>query len=432
MPGFQIIPYNDLGALEAALEARTHDRRARARARVRGRALSTHTARRRPAIRLSHKLLSPPSPLFPSLFPLAPTTTTRFAQADPHNAVAFYVEPIQGEAGVIVPQQGYLAAAKKLLEAKGALLIADEVQTGLARTGRLLAQEWDGARVSCKGVCGAAKRRVGMGGVGLKKMTVSRARLRCGKKNTQPHSTCQPSSPPPPPPQNKADITVLGKALSGGVYPVSAVLADDDIMLTIRRGEHGSTFGGSPLAAAVAKAALEVRLALVWVGLVWRAALRDERGIVGVCLCVVEKNGIPKTTTWRQNQPKSTKPPQQNQVIVEERLAERALSLGERLRAALAAIGSRRIVDIRGRGLLCAMVRSEGFGWLWMAWPGRGEGDQGRQGAPCCGCPRHPLPARLRRHTEPFSSSPRTLKPITKHPHHIDNTKRSSPTPATA
>ncbi len=117
------------------------------------------------------------------------------------NVAGFLVEPIQGEAGVYVPDAGYLAATKALCQKHNILFIADEVQTGIARTGQLLA------------VCHEAV---------------------------------------------KADILVLGKAVSGGVYPVSAVLADNPIMNVIKPGQHGSTFGGNPLAAAVAVAALEV------------------------------------------------------------------------------------------------------------------------------------------------------------------------------
>ncbi|WP_053970059.1 ornithine--oxo-acid transaminase [Mangrovimonas sp. ST2L15] len=113
----------------------------------------------------------------------------------------FLVEPIQGEAGVYVPSEGYLSKAKALCEAYGVLFIADEVQTGVARTGKLLAVN---------------------------------------------HENVTP------------DILILGKAMSGGVYPVSAVLANDDVMKVIKPGTHGSTFGGNPLAAAVAMAALEV------------------------------------------------------------------------------------------------------------------------------------------------------------------------------
>ncbi len=117
------------------------------------------------------------------------------------NIAGFLVEPIQGEAGVYVPSEGYLAKAKALCEKHNVLFIADEVQTGIARTGKLLAVH---------------------------------------------HENVQP------------DILILGKALSGGVYPVSAVLANNSIMDVIKPGQHGSTFGGNPVAAAVAVAALEV------------------------------------------------------------------------------------------------------------------------------------------------------------------------------
>lgn len=129
------------------------------------------------------------------------------------NIAGFLVEPIQGEAGVFVPTEGYLAKAKALCEAYNVLFIADEVQTGIARTGRLLA------------TCGNCD---------------------CAQKN------CSGT------PEVKPDILILGKALSGGVYPVSAVLANDAIMKVITPGSHGSTFGGNPIAAAVAMAALEV------------------------------------------------------------------------------------------------------------------------------------------------------------------------------
>lgn len=117
------------------------------------------------------------------------------------NVAGFLVEPIQGEAGVFVPDEGYLAKAKELCSEAGALFIADEVQTGVARTGQLLAVDHENV---------------------------------------------------------KPDILILGKALSGGAYPVSAVLADDSIMGVIKPGQHGSTFGGNPVAAKVAVAALEV------------------------------------------------------------------------------------------------------------------------------------------------------------------------------
>ena len=129
------------------------------------------------------------------------------------NVAGFLVEPIQGEAGVYVPSEDYLAKAKALCEAHNVLFIADEVQTGIARTGRLLA------------TCGNCS---------------------CLDKNCS--ST----------PEVKPDILILGKALSGGAYPVSAVLANDAIMNVIKPGNHGSTFGGNPIAAAVAIAALEV------------------------------------------------------------------------------------------------------------------------------------------------------------------------------
>lgn len=128
------------------------------------------------------------------------------------NIAGFLVEPIQGEAGVYVPTEGYLAKAKALCTQYNALFISDEVQTGIARTGRLLA------------TCG-----------------------NCSCKNG-----CENK------PEVKPDILILGKAISGGVYPVSAVLANDAIMNVIKPGQHGSTFGGNPIAAVVAIAALEV------------------------------------------------------------------------------------------------------------------------------------------------------------------------------
>jgi len=141
MPGFGHVPYNDLGALEMELSK------------------------------------------------------------DADNIAAFMVEPVQGEAGVVVPDDGYMAAAKELCQKYNVLLIADEVQAGLGRTGYKLAVD---------------------------------------------HDNCKP------------DIVVLGKALSGGIMPVSAVMASNEIMLTLRPGEHGSTYGGNPLACRVAIAALEV------------------------------------------------------------------------------------------------------------------------------------------------------------------------------
>jgi ornithine--oxo-acid transaminase len=164
------------------------------------------------------------------------------ALEDP-NVAGFLVEPIQGEAGVYVPDEGYLSKAYALCKEKNVLFIADEVQTGLARTGKLLACDHEGVR---------------------------------------------------------PDILILGKALSGGVYPVSVVLADDEIMLTIKPGEHGSTYGGNPIAAKVAIAALEV--------------------------------------------------------IKEEKLAERAQDLGEKFRTELKKIDSPMVELVRGKGLLNAIV----------------------------------------------------------------------------
>lgn len=117
------------------------------------------------------------------------------------NTVGFMVEPIQGEAGVIIPPEGYLKKAKEICERNNIVLILDEIQTGLGRTGKLLAEEHDGI---------------------------------------------------------EADLTLIGKALSGGFYPVSAVLSNTEVMEVLQPGEHGSTFGGNPLACAVARAALKV------------------------------------------------------------------------------------------------------------------------------------------------------------------------------
>ncbi len=133
------------------------------------------------------------------------------ALEDP-NVAGFLVEPIQGEAGVYVPDEDYLPEARRLCKAANVLFIADEVQTGIARTGKLLA--------TC-GNCDCA--------------------ISCENRY-----------------ESRPDILILGKAMSGGVFPVSAVLADDEIMMTIKPGEHGSTFGGNPLACAVAIEALKV------------------------------------------------------------------------------------------------------------------------------------------------------------------------------
>lgn len=181
MPGFELVPYNDLASLEKALQ-------------------------------------------------------------DP-NVAAFMVEPIQGEAGVVIPDEGYLQGVRQLCTKYNVLLIADEIQTGLARTGKLLA---------------------------------------CDHENVRP------------------DILILGKALSGGTLPVSAVLADDDVMMTIKPGEHGSTYGGNPLACAVAITSL--------------------------------------------------------QVLQEEKMAENAEAMGILLRRELEKLASPHITTIRGKGLLNAIV----------------------------------------------------------------------------
>ncbi|XP_063077884.1 ornithine aminotransferase, mitochondrial [Engraulis encrasicolus] len=184
MPGFELIPYNDIPALEHALQDQ--------------------------------------------------------------NVAAFMVEPIQGEAGVVVPDAGYLTKVRELCTKHNVLFIADEVQTGLARTGRRLAVD---------------------------------------------HEPVRP------------DIVILGKALSGGVYPVSAVLCDDEVMLTIKPGEHGSTYGGNPLACKVAVAALEV--------------------------------------------------------LEEEKLAENAEKMGQLLRTELMKLPSDIVTTVRGKGLLNAIVIKE-------------------------------------------------------------------------
>ncbi|MDG1349155.1 MAG: ornithine--oxo-acid transaminase [Flavobacteriales bacterium] len=164
------------------------------------------------------------------------------ALKDP-NIAGFMAEPIQGEAGVFVPDEGYLKGAQALCKDAGVLFIADEVQTGIARTGQLLAVDHEGV---------------------------------------------------------KPDVLILGKAISGGVFPVSAVLADDEVMMCIKPGEHGSTFGGNPLANKVAIAALEV--------------------------------------------------------VKEEKLAENAERLGKILRDELANFDNDMITLVRGKGLLNAIV----------------------------------------------------------------------------
>ena len=158
------------------------------------------------------------------------------------NTVAFLVEPIQGEAGVIVPPPGYLKKARELCTKHKVVLILDEIQTGLGRTGKMLAEEHEGI---------------------------------------------------------EADLTLIGKALSGGFYPVSAVLSNKEVMGVLKPGEHGSTFGGNPLACAVARAALRV--------------------------------------------------------LVEEGMIENAAKMGEHLLASLRAINSPIVKEIRGRGLMVAV-----------------------------------------------------------------------------
>ena len=143
-------------------------------------------------------------------------------QAITPNTVAFLVEPIQGEAGVIIPPPGYFAKVSDLCTAHDVMLILDEIQTGLGRTGKLLAEQHDGI---------------------------------------------------------EADVTLLGKALSGGFYPVSAVLSNNAVLGILQPGQHGSTFGGNPLACAVARAALRV---LVEEGMIENAAIQGERFLDGL------------------------------------------------------------------------------------------------------------------------------------------------------
>jgi ornithine--oxo-acid transaminase len=138
------------------------------------------------------------------------------------NTVAFLVEPIQGEAGVIIPPTGYLRAARELCTRHDVILILDEIQTGLGRTGKLLAEEHEGV---------------------------------------------------------EADLTLIGKALSGGFYPVSAVLSNKEVLGVLKPGEHGSTFGGNPLGCAVARMALRV---LIEEGMIENAARMGERMMVGL------------------------------------------------------------------------------------------------------------------------------------------------------
>ncbi|MBK9736078.1 MAG: ornithine--oxo-acid transaminase [Saprospiraceae bacterium] len=174
-----------------------------------GRTISVVSASNDPAARLGF------GPFLPGIdsIPYNDLEALEIALKRDANIAGFIVEPIQGEAGVVVPDDGYLAGVAGLCRKYNVLFTADEIQTGIARTGRLLATCGD---CSCK----------------------------AGK--------CDMSH------EVKPDILILGKALSGGVFPVSAVLANDEIMLTIHPGEHGSTFGGNPLACAVAIEALKV------------------------------------------------------------------------------------------------------------------------------------------------------------------------------
>jgi len=158
------------------------------------------------------------------------------------NTVAFMVEPIQGEAGVIIPHAGYLREAKSVCEKNNVVLILDEIQTGLGRTGKLLAEEHDGI---------------------------------------------------------EADLTLIGKALSGGFYPISAVLSNKEVMDVLRPGEHGSTFGGNPLACAVARTAIKV--------------------------------------------------------LIEEHMIENAATMGKYFLSGLSAIKSDYIKEVRGKGLMLAV-----------------------------------------------------------------------------
>jgi ornithine--oxo-acid transaminase len=186
-------------------------------------------------------------PFTPGFIKIPYNDTKALAEAlKDKNVVGFLVEPIQGEAGVIVPDEGYLKTCSELCKAANVLFIADEIQTGIARTGKILA---------------------------------------CDHENVKP------------------DILILGKALSGGLYPVSAVLANDEIMLCIKPGQHGSTYGGNPLACKVAIAAMHV--------------------------------------------------------IIEEKMAENSEILGELLRKELRAIKSDMITLVRGKGLFNAIVIKE-------------------------------------------------------------------------
>jgi ornithine--oxo-acid transaminase len=171
------------------------------------------------------------------------------ASAINERTIGFLVEPIQGEGGVVVPPDGYLKRVREICMASGVALMADEIQTGLVRTGKLFCSEWDGVR---------------------------------------------------------PDVTIVGKALGGGVYPVSAVLADEEFMQVFRPGDHGSTFGGNPLGAAIGLASLRV--------------------------------------------------------IVEENLAARAAELGSWFMEELGGIGSPHVECVRGRGLMIGVVIRDSSG----------------------------------------------------------------------
>lgn len=167
------------------------------------------------------------------------------------NVAGFLVEPIQAEAGVYVPEDGYLKKVSELCKKYNVLFIADEVQTGLARTGKMLACDHEGVR---------------------------------------------------------PDILVLGKALSGGIYPVSCVLADDEIMLTIKPGEHGSTYGGNPIAAAVSMTALKVIIDEDLVGNAERMGkiFRDEmKSVKSEMIATVRGKGLLNAIAIRSDAPKS-------------------------------------------------------------------------------------------------------------------------------
>jgi ornithine--oxo-acid transaminase len=165
------------------------------------------------------------------------------------NTVGFLVEPLQGEGGVVVPPEGFLRVAAELCRDANVKLMADEIQTGLGRTGRLLASEWEGVR---------------------------------------------------------PDVVMLGKALGGGVYPVSAAVADEEVMGVFNPGDHGSTFGGNPVAAAVGRASLDV--------------------------------------------------------IVEEKLPDRAAELGDWFMGQLAGLESPHVAEVRGKGLMIGVVIKESSG----------------------------------------------------------------------